>query len=597
MLRPPLAFAVLAVAILATFWRVGQYDFISHDDPVTVTREPMVNQGLRGAAVLWAFTGAQNGNWQPLTALTHMLDCSLFDLDAAAHHWVNLSWHLFNSMLVFVVWRRLSGAAWASGLVAGFFALHPCHVESVAWISQRKDLVSTGCWLMTLGAYAHYVRRPTFGRFGWVVLGTALSLMSKPMTVTLPFTLLLLDYWPLRRWPDRTWGSLCLEKAPLFILATVASITTVIYQRGSGMLDFGETLSRGARIGNALVSYSRYLWKLLWPANLSPYYPHPGAWSWWAMAGSLLVLLAGCTLAWRERERRRWLAFGWLWYLGTLVPAIGLVQSGGHSMADRYTYVPFLGLFTAIAWTCAEAITRWPALRVPLGCAAGSALVACAAMSAKQVSAWKDGLTLCQHTQATVGEDEVVLRMSGAAYAVAGRPAEELITFYQQSLEKYPEYPYFLSQLGEILARAGRFDEAWPYLNRVCALRPADARSFNNLGGICIMAGRLDEAERHLRQAETLDPRLATANRFLGQLYAKTGRPDMARDAFMAAMRKDRWDWNAANELGTLEYQRDHFSEALRWFERAHWINPSDKTVADNVRILQGKMDRARSGW
>ena len=296
--RTALIVAALVVLTIAAYWHVGACGFVSYDDPTYVVAQPMVNQGLRGAAICWAFTAPHGANWHPLTSLTHMLDCSLFGVNAGPQHWVNVLWHVLNTALVFVVWQRLSGAAWPSAFVAALFALHPLHVESVAWISERKDVVSTAFWLLALWAYGGYVARPSSGRYALVALGLVLGLMAKPMVVTLPCTLLLLDYWPLQRWPQRSWRALVREKLPLFALAGAFSVVTFVVQRAAGATEFGTRFTLMMRLGNALVSYVRYLGSAVWPVSLAPFHPHPGYWPWWAVLGSLIFLGAVSWLAW-----------------------------------------------------------------------------------------------------------------------------------------------------------------------------------------------------------------------------------------------------------------------------------------------------------
>jgi protein O-mannosyl-transferase len=308
---------LLVVATGAVYWRTGICGFVNLDDDVYVYSQPMVNLGLRPAALSWAFSSVHSNTWHPLTSLSHMLDCTLFGLAPAPMHWENLGWHLINTVLVFVVWRKLTSALWSSALVAALFALHPLHVESVAWISGRKDLLSTFFWLLGLGAYARYAAVPDRGRYFLMLLCFALGLLAKPMIITFPCTLLLLDYWPLRRWPKRSWPALLKEKLPLFGLAAAFSVLTYVAQKSTGAADFGQRFALDARIGNALVSYARYLGKTFWPESLAPFYPHPGYWPGWCVVGTSALLIALSALAWWQRRDRPWFVTGWLWFLGT----------------------------------------------------------------------------------------------------------------------------------------------------------------------------------------------------------------------------------------------------------------------------------------
>ena len=587
MRRSSLILLTLVAATLAAYWQVGENKWVGYDDPDYVFNNPMVNQGLRGAAVLWAFSSVHAANWHPLTSLSHMADCSLFDLDPGPPHWVNLGWHVLNVVLVFVVWRSLSGAVWPSALVAGLFALHPLHVESVAWISERKDVLSTALWLLTLLAYARWVERPSRGRYALVLLGALLGMLAKPMVVTLPGTLLLLDYWPLRRWPGRSWGALLWEKIPFIVGALALAGVTLWVQRETGATDFGEKLGFGARLGNALVSCVRYLGHTLWPGTLSPFYPHPGAWPWGAVAGASALLAAVSWLAWRERERRRWLFFGWSWYLGTLAPVLGLVQVGAQSMADRYTYVPLLGIFTVIAWAGAEAVQRRPGQSVVAAALAATVLIACAVRTAVQVPVWKTPVGLVEHMRAAVGAHEVIEREMGMALIVAERPEAEVMAAYRRGHELAPGYPFFLNELGLSAARQGRFDEAAMLIGQALRLAPRHPAPQAGLAGVLEMQGLLVEAESRYRQALTLQPRLGVLHRLLGMNLTRQGRLPEARDACLEATRGDRWDALAYNQLGLIYASLGRPADALSCLERAHWINPADTTVGRNLDALR----------
>jgi Flp pilus assembly protein TadD len=589
MFRTVLLLAALLAATLVAYWEVGACGFVGYDDPGYVRDQPMVNQGVRSAAVGWAFTAQHGVNWHPLTSLSHQLDCSLFDAQPGPMHWVNLGWHLLDTVLVFFVWRRLSGAWGPSAFVAALFALHPLHVESVAWISERKDVLSTALWLLTLLAYARWVAAPSRGRYSLVALGFAAALMAKPMAVTLPLTLLLLDYWPLRRWPGKTWRALAVEKWPLFVLSLAGALVALVVQDTVGATEFARSLTLGMRLGNAAVSCVRYLGKMFWPAALSPFYPHPGWWPWWALLGAGALLAAVSWLAWRERARRPWWLFGWAWYLATLLPVIGLVQVGSQSMADRYTYVPLLGVFTMLAWSGAELAARWPRWRGPLAALAMAMLAACAVRTRMQVPIWKTPVGLVEHMRAMVGEHPVVFREMATARLVERRSEEEVLAAYRRGHERWPDYPYFLHELGMSAAHRGRFDEARTLLERARTLTPDAVSPYHNLASVCKMQGRLDEAHALLRRALEAGPRDSDPRRLLAEVFILQGRVSEARDALLDAIRCDRWDWLACNELGALEYRLGRYSDARAHLERAAWINPGDDVVQANLAAARAK--------
>jgi Flp pilus assembly protein TadD len=551
----------------------------------------MVNQGLRTAAVCWAFSATHGANWHPLTSLSHMLDCSLFDLNPTPMHWESVLLHLVNTGLVFWVWRRLSARAngtdptWPSAFVAALFALHPLHVESVAWISERKDVLSTALWLCTILAYLRWVERPSPRRYTLVAGLFVLGLMAKPMLTTLPCTLLLLDYWPLRRWPALSWRALFWEKIPLFAIVGVHGVVTMLVQRALGATDYGENFTLWMRIGNALISYTRYLGKMLWPQTLSPFYPHPGSWPLWAVLGAATLIAAVSWLVWRERERRRWLLFGWCWYLGTLVPVIGILQVGAQGMADRYTYVSLLGIFTILAWGGAELIARRPALRVPLTVVAAVVLAACAVRTFLQVPIWKTPIGLVEHMRRSIGDHEIVYRELAMAFIIEGRTEEEVVAIFKKGREVRPDYPYFMNELGMRAAAAKRFGEARALLEMVLEHLPHDPAAHANFGNMAAMEGKLDEAERRLRKAIEIRPGLGGAHRLLADVLVKQGRKVDARDSFEAAVRADRWDWIAWNQLGIIE--AGNHEKALATIKRALWINPADEGVRHNLDYLQ----------
>ncbi len=477
---------------------------------------------------------------------------------------------------------------WPSALVAALFALHPLHVESVAWISERKDVLSTACWLLAILAYVRWTERPSRGRYSIVFVVAAFALLAKPMTVTLPFTLLLLDYWPLRRWPARTWRHLVWEKAPLFALALAASFLTVMVQHGAGATNFGSEISLGMRVGNALVACVRYLGKMLWPAGLSCFYPHPGWWPWWAIAGAALLVLALSGLAWRERERRPWLIFGWCWYLGTLVPVIGLVQVGAQSIADRYTYVPLLGIFTALAWTGAELLERRPEWRTAIGLVTGLALAGCFVRTWLQVPVWRDPLALVANMRAVTGEHPIYFREIATALAIAGRPQAESIEQYRLGYERFPDHAYLATELGQEAARRGNFAEAYTLLEGARARLPKLSGPYHNIGDTLLKEGRLAEAERELRYAIELEPDSAATMRVLADVLIRQDRVADCAAILRAAIAADRWDSKAWNALGLVEERLGRRSTAIAHLEHALWINPSDKIVEQNLAVLRG---------
>ncbi|MCK4957994.1 MAG: glycosyltransferase family 39 protein, partial [Planctomycetes bacterium] len=408
---------LLAGVTFVAFERVRVNEFVNYDDDKYVTKNPYVNEGLSRESIVWAFTKSHASNWHPLTWISHMIDCQLFSTNAAGHHLVNLLLHIANTILLFLLLKWMTGSVWPSVFAAAAFALHPIHVESVAWIAERKDVLSTFFWMLTLWAYIRYARRAGVIRYLLVMAGLCLGLMAKPMVVTLPFVLLLLDYWPLGRFPWQkgdlgatvdqlhqpvftTASSVRLigEKIPLIALAAASSVITFIVQRRGGAMVQIEHIPLNLRIPNALVSYVGYLGKMAWPVNLAPLYPFSIAGiPMWQPVSAFAVLLAITVLVLWLVRKRGYLAVGWFWYLGTLVPVIGLVQVGVQSMADRYTYLPSIGISIMIAWSFAELVAKRRTLRPAVTTAAVLVCLIMTVATHKQVRYWKDDLALFEH--------------------------------------------------------------------------------------------------------------------------------------------------------------------------------------------------------
>ncbi|MFL6195873.1 MAG: hypothetical protein ACJ75H_16965 [Thermoanaerobaculia bacterium] len=415
---PAVLAAALALLTVLAYLPSLRNGFVNLDDGIYVTGNPHVRQGITRAGLVWAATANVGNNWHPLTVLSHMLDCELFGLNPAGHHATSLLLHTANTVLLFLVLLGMTGAAWRSALVAALFAVHPTHVESVAWIAERKDVLSGLFWILALGAWAFYARRPSPGRYLLVALLMILGLMSKPMGVTLPFVLLLLDVWPLERL-SLGWRRLVIEKLPLLALSAASSVVTLLYQRTS--LAPLEALPWTPRLENAAVSCAAYLGKILLPRNLAVFYPMPAEIPLWKAAAALLLIAGLTILVLRAVRRAPWLLVGWLWFLITLVPVLGLVQVGRQAMADRYLYIPSIGLFLAIAWGIAGLIDRRIAIALSI-----AALLALAVNTRVQIGYWHDGVALFRHSLEVTG-DNPVARL-GLARARAERRASEEVS-------------------------------------------------------------------------------------------------------------------------------------------------------------------------
>lgn len=519
-----LAALLLTALTLAVYWQVGGHAFIRLDDNLYVTENPRVQAGLTPDGAAWAFTTFYGGNWHPLAWLSHMADVELFGMDAGWHHRVNLAFHLANSLLLFLVLRAMTAASWPAAFAAALFAAHPLHVESVAWVAERKDLLCTLFFLLAVRAYAAYAARDGVRPYAAVVIFFALALLSKPMAVTLPFALLLLDYWPLGR--KTPWPRLLLEKAPLLAMSLAACAVTLRAQAQGGSLGSLAAVPFGARVANALVSYAGYLRKTAWPGSLAFFYPHP-AWVHrgfpaWKVAGSALLLAGISVLAIRWAARRPYVAVGWFWYLGTLVPVIGLVQAGLQGMADRYAYIPLAGVFIAIAWGVPEAARAWRLPPRALALLAGAALAALAAAAHVQASYWKGDVPLYAHAVAVTPDNWLARFKLGAVFEQQGRVGEAE-SQYREALRIKPDFFEAQNNLANVLAQRGRADEAIARYGDALLLRPDDANVRFNLAVLLYQRGQPDKAAAHFREVLRRAPGDRMATEFLKMIAKQAG--------------------------------------------------------------------------
>ena len=515
--------AVLVVVTFGVYSRVGTFSFTNFDDPDYVAQNATVQHGLSAEGVKWAFTTGFMGNWHPLTWLSHMLDCELFGLSPGAHHVSNLAIHCLNTVLLFWVLLRYTRAMERSAFVAGLFALHPFHVESVAWIAERKDVLSTLFWIMTMGAYLRYIEHRSVRGYLVMLVCFALGLMSKPMLVTLPFVLLLLDYWPLQR--ARTigeWRALLIEKIPLVVLAIASSVVTFIVQKQGGAVGSIEKFSILARIANAFVAYTTYIGKTVMPENLAVFYPHPGAWPFWQVAGAfvLLTLITGVSLA--LVRRAPYVLVGWLWFVGTLVPVIGLVQVGEQAYADRYTYVPLIGIFIAAVWGIADFTLKleWPVIAVRGVGIAG--LLACGMLTMSQVNHWRDSEALFRHALDATRANHVAHYSLAQSLSVSGR-IYEAVEHYYATLELKPDHEGAHNNLGLTHAIQGKWTIATNHYAQALRANPGNADVHFNMAIALSQLGDSTNALVHLRRVLQLNPDHVYARKELAELLTPVG--------------------------------------------------------------------------
>jgi tetratricopeptide (TPR) repeat protein len=508
------AAAALAALVAAVFWRTGGFSFVAFDDPRYVLENPQVRAGLSWSGVRWAFSATWAANWHPLTWLSLMLDVEAFGLDPGSMHRVNVLWHCSDTVLLFLVLRSATGSLWRSALVAALFGVHPLHVESVAWISERKDVLSAFLWFLAIGGWVRYARRPSLGRYLLVALTMVLGLLAKPMVVTLPLALLLLDLWPLGRAdPERPWRDwlprLIVEKSPLLALALASSAITIAAQAGSGAVAASARLPLVARLENALVATAWYLGKAIWPTSLAAFYPHPAmapeGLPPWKAGGAAALLLAVSVLAFWQRRRRPWLAVGWGWYLVVLLPVIGIVQVGRQGMADRYSYLPLVGIFIAVAWCLPALPAAFPLRRALVAAAAGSAVLALAVASRAQAETWRDTASLFSHATAVVRDNWLAWGNLGLWHFDGGRRGEALRAF-REAVRAAPWDADGWANVAACHAAEGRWAEAADALERAVALAPRDEDDWAHLAEAAGRAGRLERAAAAVRVLGELNP-------------------------------------------------------------------------------------------
>jgi tetratricopeptide (TPR) repeat protein len=596
--RALLVCLALGLLTLLVYVRGLGHEFIEvYDDATYITENIRIHDGPTLDAVRWAFTSAYAANWHPLTWLSHMLDCRLFGLDPAGHHAVSVLLHVANSLLLCVVLQRMTGAFWRSAIVAALFAVHPLHVESVAWVAERKDVLSTSFWLLTVWAYGAWTARPSAARYALILALYAAGLMAKPMLVTLPCALLLLDVWPLLR-AGRLGAAeeqgairqgpglrrLLLEKAPLFAMSAGAAVATFFAQRlGGAVADF-EAHPLALRVQNAVVAYAAYLGKTVWPVDLAVIYPYPAAYPVWKVAASAaLLLLVSAVAAWRARRTPAGIV-GWLWFLGTLVPVIGLVQVGAQSMADRYTYIPHIGLFVALVWGADALVRRFQGLRLPLAALAAAALLLLSALTVRQVGLWHSGVTLFSHALAVTRDNYIAHTNLGSALIARGEVAQAVPHFHR-AVSIDPGYVIARSNLGAALVDLGRIDEGLPHLMQAVEEAPGDAQSHVNLANALARREDWSAAAEHFQRAIELDPDSIAALVSLAQVRIREGRFADAAALYASIVRRDPDQPLARTNLGMLLLDHGRYEEAYLHLSIAARLQPD----AADVHFALGK--------
>jgi tetratricopeptide (TPR) repeat protein len=579
----------LVLGTLAAFWPVHGYKYVDYDDNHYVTENANVKAGLTREGLIWAFTTGHSGNWHPLTWLSHMLDCELFGFNPGRGHVSSLIIHIISAIVLFGVLRKMTGALWASGFVAAVFAFHPLHVESVAWIAERKDVLSGLFWMLTLAAYLGYVRGSGAVWYAATLVIFGLGLMAKPMLVTLPFVLLLLDFWPLERFGRRSFGRLVAEKVPFFILSAVSSVVTFIVQQRGGAVVQIEAVPFWIRLGNTFISYAVYIGKMIWPSGLAVFYPYAfSKSSVWPVVLAALAFFAISIWAVLLAARRRYLFTGWFWYVGTLVPVIGLVQVGTQARADRYMYLPSIGIAVVAAWGAAELSAKWRYRKIILSVLAFFSVGGMLFCTRLQVRHWQDSFSLFKRAVEVTENNYIGHTGFGKALCARDR-VDEGIKQYRRALKINPGYTVAHYNLGNALSEQGEVEEAVRHYRAVLRAEPDLARAHNNLGNALSAQDKFEEAIGHYREALRIEPDFAKAYNNLGGALMIRGNFAEATRCFRESLKLQPENDNAWYNLGYALELQGKTDEAIKHYQRAIEINPGQTKAKNNLDAILAK--------
>jgi protein O-mannosyl-transferase len=593
---------ILALVTVILYWPITSNGFINFDDDAYITDNPHVSHGLTWSGIVWAFQSGYAANWHPLTWISHMADCQFFDLHASGHHLMNVLFHTANTLLLFILLNLMTVAIWRSAFVAALFAWHPMHVESVAWAAERKDVLSAFFWMLALLAYAKYAKSDASrialknclcSPIYWLALFFfACGLMSKPMVVTFPFVLLLVDFWPLQRLKASTGQSLVIEKIPFFVLAFIGSIATYCVQKTGGAVSSSESFS--FRIENALWAYDRYIAKLFWPTDLAIVYPFPSN-ELVVPAIAATVLLVMCSMAFIFLSRRLPYFFtGWFWFLGTLVPVIGIVQVGSASMADRYSYLPSIGLFILVTWGLADLLSSSGG-KMSLAVAAIAVLIACLSLTRSQIAYWRNSVTLFSHANKVTVNNFVADACLGQALDATGDETNAL-AYCREAVRLDPDYPAGQFFLAIVLWKMGGTNEALEHVDRAAQAAPQDSSFQYNLGKFLLEHGFPDQAAPRFIFALKISPDFPQAHNALGKTYLKQGKLSQAADELSWAVQLEPDNAQFHYDLGTVLLNESQADEAIVQFLEAVRQEPDFAEAQENLAVAlarQGKLQEA----
>jgi tetratricopeptide (TPR) repeat protein len=585
----------LIIFILTVYIQVGNYEFTNFDDPLYVTENLHVKSGLTGENIVWAFTSIEASNWHPITWLSHMADARFYGMNPRGHHLTNVIIHALSSLFLLLLLIHLTNSLWQSSFVAFLFALHPLHVESVAWVAERKDVLSAFFWFLTLIIYSEYVSKRKPALYMLSLFTFVLGLMSKPMLVTLPVVMLLMDFWPLDRYRHEKNGqsqqlsvinfqikALVKEKIPFFVCSLLSAVITLYAQNKGGAIKSFDLVPLGFRIENALVAYLKYIMKALWPQDLVVLYPYPHSISLWQAIGSLLLLLCVSWATILVRRRHLYLPVGWFWFLITLVPVIGLIQVGAQSMADRYTYIPLTGLFIMTAWGVPNLISGFKHREVILAMLGSAVIIALSALTWQQIGHWRDGISLFSHAlQFTTGNLDAHNNLGDALFKKGD--VDAAIQEYQESLRLMPNYSLAHNNLGVALAKKGHVDAAIQEYLEALRLDSNFLQAHDNLGNAFFKKGDIDAAIQEYNEALRLEPNFSNAHTSLGNAFFKKGDVDAAIQEYQKSLRINPNNVETHNNLGaTLDSKGDQ-DAAIQEYQEAVRINPDNSESHFNL--------------
>ena len=578
---------VLVVVTVFSFRGVRNNGFVSLDDNEYVVHNRQVQQGVTAQSVEWAFTTFNSANWHPLTWISHMVDWKLYGSNPSGHHMTNVCWHAANSVLLFLLLLYMTGFIWRSAIVAFLFALHPAHVESVAWISERKDVLCAFFFFATLLAYAWYVRRPSWKRYVWIVFCFACALMSKPMAVTLPFTLLLLDFWPLRRIAfapetrarrSSSLGKLCVEKWPLFLMAVFSSVITFLAQQARGAVATFQNMPLWGRLCNAAISYYRYVRIMVWPDPLTEYFYSNNTTASAVLAALALILVTA--VCWHFRKERPYCFIGWLWFLGTLVPVIGIVQVGGQALAERYTYIPYIGLFIAVVWLAGDAVAKFPKIRIATQLLAVAIVAACAVKTEAQVKVWKNTVTLFTHVLEVGPRGEFPYKSLGKAYIEQERFAEAQPPL-ERALAYNPSDPQALAYSALAMMRVmmqthdfRNLPLAGQRLETALRVAPGNPDVLSNMALWSALMDRPKDEEMYSRKVIAEKPDFVPARLYLADALVAQDKLGEAAQEYRQSLAIEPDNYEAHNKLGIILGKQGLTEDALKELRRSLSIKP-----------------------